>query len=351
MKKMSVFIGRFQPPHKAHIDIISNALENSENVLILIGSSFKARDIRNPFNHIERSEMILRCFDVSIRNKLHFGYISDNPYNDLAWVKEVQKAVDNTYNQLYGWYSSTPDITLIGHHKDMTSYYLDLFPSWKQEEVSSIFGMDSTYIRELFFESISAMENKNQKIIARQIHKGVMDYMVEFMYTNIDYDTLVKETEFIKNYKLQWSKAPYAPTFVTADAVVTNMGHVLLVQRKAAPGEGLWALPGGFLDQFETVEECAIRELKEETGIKVPEAVLRGSIKREKRYDHPTRSLRGRTITTAFHFDLHDKTMPKVRGSDDAAKAKWVPLNEFIRKQDEMYEDHYSIICDLLGLG
>jgi bifunctional NMN adenylyltransferase/nudix hydrolase len=94
-----------------------------------------------------------------------------------------------------------------------------------------------------------------------------------------------------------------------------------------------------------------VRELEEETKIKVPPNVLRGSIAKEKRYDHPGRSLRGRTITTAFHFDLHDKSMPRVRGSDDAAQAKWVPLSEFIQMQAVMYEDHYHIITDLLGLG
>ena len=129
------------------------------------------------------------------------------------------------------------------------------------------------------------------------------------------------------------------------------MGHILLVEHKAAPGEGLWALPGGFVNQFETVRDCALRELQEETKIKVPPKVLAGSIAKEKRYDHPGRSLRGRTITTAFHFDLHDSTMPKVKGSDDAASAKWVPLNEFIRKQDEIYEDHWYVVCDMLGLG
>ena len=110
-------------------------------------------------------------------------------------------------------------------------------------------------------------------------------------------------------------------------------------------------MPGGFVDQYETVEESMLRELKEETGIKVPVPVLKGSIRKDKRYDYPGRSTRGRTITTAFHVELNDKTLPKVKGSDDAAKAKWFPLSEFVKMQDKMYEDHYYIITDLLGLG
>jgi bifunctional NMN adenylyltransferase/nudix hydrolase len=189
------------------------------------------------------------------------------------------------------------------------------------------------------------------KRVAQFVPQRVMNYLTNHMKL-IAYDRLVREWEFLKTYKLQWSQAPYAPTFVTADAIVTCLGHILLVQRKAAPGEGLWAAPGGFLNQFETVRECAARELEEETRIKVPPNVLRGSIAKEKRYDHPGRSLRGRSITTAFHFNLlGERSLPKVRGSDDAAQAKWVPLSEFVQMQAVIFEDHYHIVTDLLGLG
>jgi bifunctional NMN adenylyltransferase/nudix hydrolase len=55
---MSVFIGRFQPPHKAHIETITRALEFSDKVLILIGSAFKPSDTRNPLSHVERAHII-----------------------------------------------------------------------------------------------------------------------------------------------------------------------------------------------------------------------------------------------------------------------------------------------------
>jgi bifunctional NMN adenylyltransferase/nudix hydrolase len=80
----------------------------------------------------------------------------------------------------------------------------------------------------------------------------------------------------IEKYKESWKAAPFPPTFVTVDAVVVQSGHVLLVKRKAMPGAGLWALPGGFLNQEETLLDGAIRELKEETKIKVPVPVLKG---------------------------------------------------------------------------
>ena len=63
---------------------------------------------------------------------------------------------------------------------------------------------------------------------------------------------LVEEQAYIKRYKDIWADAPYAPTFVTTDAVVIQSGHVLLVKRRTAPGKGLWALPGGFLKEVST---------------------------------------------------------------------------------------------------
>ena len=115
------------------------------------------------------------------------------------------------------------------------------------------------------------------------------------------------------------------------------------------PGKGLWALPGGFLNQEETMLDGAIRELKEETKIKVPVPVLKGSIKGSKTFDAPNRSSRGRTITQAFFIDLGVGELPKVKGSDDAEKAFWVPFNQV--KQEKMFEDHFHIIDNFINIG
>ena len=140
---------------------------------------------------------------------------------------------------------------------------------------------------------------------------------------------------------------PYAPTFLTCDAVVVQSGHVLLVKRGANPGKGLWALPGGFVNQNERIQDACMRELREETRLKVPLPVLHGSVKNKEVFDHPDRSLRGRTVTQAFYIELPPGKLPQVKGGDDAASAKWVPL-AFVR-EEEMYEDHYHILTHFLG--
>jgi len=164
------------------------------------------------------------------------------------------------------------------------------------------------------------------------------------------YDLLVEEWKHIEAYKKAWSVAPYAPTFVTSDAVVVQSGHVLVVRRKHTPGKGLLALPGGFVNQDERVKDAAIRELMEETKIAVPEKVLNGSIVTSEVFDEPGRSLRGRTITHAFLFKLNDvASLPRVKGSDDAEKAFWMPIHDALAQPNLWFEDHLEIIRTMIA--
>src|SRR5690606_29370871 len=119
------------------------------------------------------------------------------------------------------------------------------------------------------------------------------------------------EYHFVRRYKKPWENVPHPVTFVTVDAVVECMGHVLVVKRKAQPGKGQIGLPGGFINPSERIEDACIRELKEETKIKVPPAKLYNSIARFDVFDHPQRSLRGRTITHAYYIELDEPELPK----------------------------------------
>jgi bifunctional NMN adenylyltransferase/nudix hydrolase len=145
-------------------------------------------------------------------------------------------------------------------------------------------------------------------------------------------------------YKKSWENSPFPPIFVTADAVVTCSGHVLVIKRGGNPGKGLLALPGGFVRENERVKPAALRELKEETRIKVDKIILESSIVDSEVFDYPARSLRGRTITHAFHVKLRDGKLPEVKGSDDAVGAFWLPMMEVMRRADEFFEDHIHII-------
>ncbi len=134
----------------------------------------------------------------------------------------------------------------------------------------------------------------------------------------------------------------YPRAALTVDAIVyvkeTSTINVLLIQRGQEPFKNKWALPGGFVDMDETLEQACIRELEEETGLKVE------AMNQFRAYDAINRDPRHRTISVVFSCKLIEKQ--KVTGSDDAANAEWFPLNEL----PDLAFDHDQILCDFFRL-
>ncbi len=136
---------------------------------------------------------------------------------------------------------------------------------------------------------------------------------------------------------------------VTTDAVVfspTGTGdlYVLLVTRKNDPFKGMLSLPGGFLNPDETLIDCAVRELREETGLDAKPILQMGE------RSEPDRDPRGRVISFPFIFTVLDQ--PEVVGSDDAEKAEWVEtgaLNPNLPDSPKLAFDHIDIIGEAMG--
>lgn len=337
-----VFIGRFQPFHDGHLGILNRALSASERVIITLGSADRPRTIKDPWTVQEREVMIRRMLSAAQNECVYFISVKDQLYNDQKWVASIQQSVEslilaNTPSQSH----QANSVGLIGHIKDESSFYLKMFPQWELLEVENETDLNATDIRTNYF-TLDASATING------LPAPVSDYLVEFAKTKT-YQDLRGEYDFIEAYRSGWERAPYPPTFVTVDAVLVHSGHVLMVRRKASPGKGLWALPGGFLNQGETIQNAVIRELREETRIKLPEPVLKGSIKDQAVFDHPNRSLRGRTVTHAHYLEFPYGELPKVRGADDADKAQWVPIAKLYEMESMMFEDHIDIISFFLG--
>nr|WP_275976451.1 NUDIX domain-containing protein [Geothrix alkalitolerans] len=158
---------------------------------------------------------------------------------------------------------------------------------------------------------------------------------------------VIEEHHFLQRYRGAWKSAPYPVTFVTADALVLKSGHVLLVERKRNPGQGLWALPGGFVETDEPILQAALRELGEETALEVSREELLASLAEREVFDHPDRSQRGRIITHLACFRLKPGPLPVVHPHDDAAKAFWLPLSEVHAQGARFFDDHQDIIIHL----
>ena len=350
----AVFIGRFQPIHLGHEAIIRKAFEISNHVIILVGSSTASRSLRNPFSFAERKEMI----SAAIQNMTgsHPKWIpatilpvADSAYNFHDWLVRVKTIINTTAENLPYRHYNPPCIALLGHYKDDTSYYLNYFPEYDFIPVETMEdGISSTAIR----EEILGREHPGflMKYCSMAVRSYILDTWMAAQPGNPKtaasevYDTLMQEYSYIKTYKNRWATAPFPPTFVTTDAVVVALGHVLVIKRGRHPGKGLYALPGGFLDQMESIQNGCIRELKEETKIDTNKRILENSIRDEHVFDHPLRDPRGRTITHAYLFDLDVTALPRIEAADDASEAVWIPLQDLEVIEDRFFNDHAQII-------
>lgn len=355
-----VFIGRFAPFHTGHLRVVTEGLKRAKKLVMLLGSSKEARSLRNPWTWEERKEMILASLPSEDAKRVIVIPLLDHLYNDQEWLSGVQMAVQGIACQYHAGIDGKLKMGLIGHKKDNSSYYLELFPQWNRfgsVAVEPVYYDDrgekrpvsSSAIREAFFSHRLDSETYRCGDVQGMLPPAVHEKLLKFQNTR-EYQELREEFAFIEKYRAGWAAAPYPPTFVTVDAIVVQSGHCLLVERKARPGKGLLALPGGFVDQKETLEDAVMRELREETRLKVPEPVLRGSIKNVRTFDDPYRSARGRTITTAFLIVLNPdaKGLPAVKGGDDAKRAEWIPLGDI--ESEKMFEDHFHIIKAMVGM-
>ena len=122
--------------------------------------------------------------------------------------------------------------------------------------------------------------------------------------------------------------------------VIRHLGQqseILLIKRKNDPFAGAWALPGGFLDENETLEDAAARELMEETNATAT------SLKQFNAYSHPDRDPRTRVISVVFAADV--KAGQSITAGDDAADAKWFDIDRL----PTLAFDHDEILHDFLS--
>ncbi len=328
-----VVIGRFQPFHRSHLLLIQFALQTGKRVVLVLGSSAKARSPRNPFTVAEREAFVRACFSDEENDRITVTSARDHFQADEAWIAEIQGKVNP-------FVLEGEKVGLLGKFKDSSSYYLNMFPQWERiTPPADIPLLDATTVRTHLF---------NHHYAWRDLVPEPMVPMLQAYQETDDFWNLKYAHEDNTNYP-SWlidrvKEGKIGVQVNAADAVVTKSGHVLLVRRGGRYGKGLLALPGGFKDAKETFEATALRELREETRIDVPFEVLKRSIKDKDLFDHPERSERCTTVSMAYHVDLGYGPLPKIKAGDDAAGALWMPLSDLALHENQFFEDHYSII-------
>lgn len=335
---LTVFLGRMQPFHEGHLSIITKALSVSDRLMVGIGSANGPRSHRNPFTYKEREQMSLLAIPPADRDRVTFFPVADYLYNEDRWIEAVHHRVSLNAEAI----GAKDDISLIGHSKDSSSYYLKMFPRWGAISAPNFKALNATAMREAYFrKGAEWLTNGGASVVPKEVR----DFLIAFAGTET-FNDLVDEYEFVRKYQKTRGLGPH----VTTDAIIIQSGNILMIKRGRRPGKGLMALPGGFLkiDNNETLFDGMMRELIEETHLDVPPGLLRGSVVHTEAFGDPFRDPRGRIITHAFLINLpkrHD--LPDVRADDDAADAHWVPLGDL--REELCFADHYHMIQRMRG--
>ena len=127
----------------------------------------------------------------------------------------------------------------------------------------------------------------------------------------------------------------YKSPKVTVDGAILKENKILLVKRKNNPFKNMWALPGGFVEYNEKVEDAVVREVLEETGLNTKIIDLIGI------YSDPDRDPRGHVITAVYLLKIEKGS---VKGGDDAIEAKFFDIGDL----PDLSFDHNIIISDVI---
>lgn len=332
----AVLIGRFSLVHRGHEALLQEALRIAETVVVVLGSSFRARDPRHPFTWQERAKMLQAALTPAQRERVKFLPVRDY-YDDTRWNAAVAEGV-------HAQAAREDRITLVTCDRDLSTHAIQHFPQWQRRVIATHAGVDATAMRDVYFSD--GDREAALAVMEPYVSEPVRAYLQAWSRLP-EYGRRVREHEAVKAYRRKWT----ADSYLTADAVVQVGGQVLLVRRGGEIGAGLWALPGGFVERHERFLDAAMRELREETHFPMMEMSLRQALQDSACFDSPVRSARGRIVTQAFHFRFGAMdSLPEVSGGDDAQAARWFALQALPALEAELFEDHFIILDRFLRL-
>ncbi len=310
-QRLAVIRGRFAPPTLSALAVIEAALTRVDRVAVLVSAAEQAPSCRMPWNAAARMDMVHAAL-AGFGDRVIVRPVPDWRYDRAARAAAEAKAI------------------------------ADLGPV--AERLPDV-PDDPELLAALFARGPDALRG--------QVPDAVVAMVSTFSATGA-FTGLAEEYAYVQAYHRSWAVAPYPPVLVTADTVIVHVPeggepHLLLIERGGIPGKGTWALPGGFVDPGEWLIDAAFRELREETGLRLSDVEAQAALKDQAVFDAPDRSSRGRAITHGFHFVVVGGSLPDVAGKDDAAEARWWPVNALHTLYERLFEDHADIIVRFLG--
>ena len=342
--RYGVLIGRFQPIHIGHINTIREALDHFDEVRILIGSANLPRTFHNPWTAEERQEMLELALRPVFGERVKIS-VSNNHPDDVRWAKTLPQSHS---------YAEGDDCYLIAPGKDAaTQQYLgwvvDHNPSiykgvWVPSRPS--YSLSSTGIRNVIFDP-QYVDKTVKATFSPYMNEDVISYILQWRHDHKDEYTLLC-TEMAYNHKYREEVKQYPRNELTADLCVVNKAgnKVLMVRRGKVPGLGLWAVPGGFVEQDETTFQAAFREFREETNVDLTGRADLYSVIGRDIFDAPSRSPRARIASMVTFIQLKtDEDLHFLPSLPETLAVEWKSPSMI-----ECFEDHYAIAMKGLSL-
>ena len=298
---LAVYIGRFQPPHDAHLHTIQAALDRHAHLLVLTGSANLARSAHNPWTAPERTRLIRAALREAGHDprRLSVHPLPDE-FDAARWAAQVQAAVTATLDRL-----GPRPVVLTGFEKDASSSYLRWFPQWQADPVpaqtaSGTGVLNATDLR-------AALLGRGE--VPPHVPPAVQAFLRDFLRTPTA-ARLSAEYHAVQASRASLSGTP-TPRHERLD--LHTDPHTVWLTRRAGPiGRGLWALPATPLPPGDLPAQATA-------------------------FAHPARSL---VWPTTAHV---------VRTAAPPPGTRPVPLAAALARPHAFFEDHHVILTRLMG--
>lgn len=330
-----VYIGRFEPPHLAHLAVMEEALKQVDCLIIVLGSAQSPRTIKNPFTASERAQMILEMLSQAgiDPGRVRWVPVRDHLYDEQAWIDEVKTKVYKVIRAASPVEAPPHTPILIGHIKDESSYYLHHFPEWQFMPTKVISPLSATTVRNAYFSQPASEEWRELVPVA------VSQFLGAFAHTR-EYQALQQDYAYLKNQSNDIQLEIAVILFASEQA----KDAVWFISRESHPNQGTWSLPITELQRHETAAMCALRIAIEQ--LDTDPSLLH--VEQGKLFDAPSRSLRGRVITYAIPVWTTDQQTDLLHTASEKGKARWISIEELSSRPELFFEDHHEIVHEIV---
>lgn len=289
----AVFVGRFQPPHQAHVFTVLAALKAAPRVLVLLGSANLARSVKNPFTAQERHAMFAAALAErgADLHRVTFRPLPDR-FDAELWAADVREVARKVFG---------PDarVALVGFEKDASTSYLHWFPGWVRLTTPEQPGLNATDIRAALF---------TRQPLPGGLPGPVRDFLHQFPQGR-GFPRLAREW-----YAVQQSRQQCEGPRREVRWLDVRGPDVFLSKRREDIGQGLWELPGLVLAHGETPP----------AGARI--------------FDHPSRSL----VIPTTAYVVRQVTPPNLL-------IEAVALTHALLRPRRFFEDHHVILTRMLS--